>query len=59
MFLEKPLVRMPCYVNEGCDWYRAVVCDNTDAGKRVVKYVDYDSILTIDRQRVKELDYAL
>ena len=35
--------RLGCrVVKEGCGWYRAVVCDNTDASQLVVKSVDYD-----------------
>ena len=59
MILEDPEVGISCCVNEGCQWYKSVVCDNTDAGKLVVKYVDNGSIVTIDRQRLKQLDDAL
>ncbi|KAI0242195.1 hypothetical protein LSAT2_014423, partial [Lamellibrachia satsuma] len=59
MILEDPEVGMSCCVNEGCEWYSADVCDNTDAGKLVVKYVDYGSIVTVVRQHVKQLVDAL
>ncbi|KAI0226655.1 hypothetical protein LSAT2_022885 [Lamellibrachia satsuma] len=59
MILEDSEVGMLCCVNEGCEWYRAIICDNTDATKLFIKYVDYSSIVTIDRQRVKLLLDAL
>ena len=43
MILDDPEVVIPCCVNEGSERYRAVVCDNTDAAKLVVRYVDYGS----------------
>ena len=55
MILEEPEVGMPCCVNEGSEWYRAIVCDNTDAAKLVVRYVDYGSmdgsmiVVSVDR----------
>ena len=50
MILRYP-VGMPCYVKEGCGWYRA--------GKLVIQYVDYGGTATIDRQNVKQIDRAL
>ena len=55
MILEDPEVGMPCCVYEGCKWYRATVCDNTKAGKLVIKYVNYRSTVTIDKQLVDVL----
>ena len=59
LILKDLEVGMLCCVKEGCGWVIAVVCDNTNAGKLVVKSVDYGGTATIDRQNVKQLDGPL